>query len=72
MQKIQETLVDTLMCVQYNSSSKRPYDMPEARLSLYENLFQLCFTQNSKISQPVSIAINLFRNALDDSSLQVF
>jgi hypothetical protein len=65
---IQQTLVDSLLAIQHNNGAHKPYDQIECRLSLYESLFKLCLTQNSKIAAPLSISIGIFRNALDDNS----
>lgn len=40
-------------------------------MALYENLFQLCFSRNSKLAAPLAIAVNLFQSALDDQATQI-
>lgn len=70
-EKIQQTLVDILLCVQNNQTHKKPYDQTECRLGLYTNLFELCHAQNNKLAPPLSVAICLLKAALDDSSNQV-
>lgn len=71
LDKIQTTIVDVLLLVQYNSSSRKPYDQIECRICLFETLLQLCSTQNSSIPAPLSQAVHIFRSALDDDSNQI-
>jgi hypothetical protein len=70
-EKIQQTIVDILLCVQNNTTAQKHYDQPECRLGLYTNLFELCHAQNNKLAPPLSIAVCLFSAALDDSCYQV-
>ena len=65
---VQQTIVDILLVIQHNNTSHKPYDQIECRMSLYQTLFNLCLTQNNKISPPLSISINIFKNALEDNS----
>ncbi|RNA08066.1 hypothetical protein BpHYR1_018737 [Brachionus plicatilis] len=57
--------------IQYNSNARKPYDQQETRLSLYEALFDLCLTKNTKIAPPLSVSIGLFKNALNDHDQRV-
>jgi hypothetical protein len=71
LKSIQQTIIDILLVTQHNYGSHKPYDQVECRMGLYENLFKLCLSQNSKISAPLSLSIGIFRNALNDNSILV-
>ena len=60
-----------VLYVQFNSNARKPYDQQETRLSLYETLFDLCLTKNTKIAPPLSVAIGLFKNALNDQAQRI-
>ena len=69
--KIQSTIVDVLLLVQYNASIRKPYDQTECRLSLYETLLELALKHNLYIPVPLSQSVQIFRSGLDDDSNEV-
>jgi hypothetical protein len=70
-QKIQTKIVDVLLLVQYNSSSRKPYDEANCRIGLYETLFEFCLSQNPYLPAPLSQSIFIFKSALNDDSDKV-
>lgn len=72
LQHIQKSLIDIVCVVQYSAANaQKPYDQVECRAALYETVETLCESKNVRLAPPISIVINLFKNALSDSSLQV-
>ena len=64
-------MINLILSIQSDYNKKEIYRNEECRLSLYQNLFQLCLIKNLKIIPPLSISTSLFTGANVDHSLNV-